>query len=924
MFFLCIPGELLFLSSLVRAACAKGSGLCPQGTNAHVVVGESSACATWSPLSSTGWDRQVYWATIYRRDPTLQRFLLPSSTQRVDLEGTLMQPATHNLHTVALLGVLRLPTSSVLETALAAGTAASGNNCFQLPGLSRAAIGQQPQLRTDTVLRASIHLLDGRASITSPQSGPQASGGEGLLSTLLTAQFIRYTGSATCHGAIKEAPPRSSVRPFFLRRFALDVIGESVHGPLKSPSTFVPRVGFVEGALVAGVFFESQAPLMVTEIRYAQGSQQNTGAGTLHASRRMTSTDLSFTSPAGSWSISGVESKPAITQRSQERARPRAGTAMYQVVWQCSSTPNSHASIPGRRGLTLGNCIVPASTIAIAQGLYSMASTSMEVVSSGRNVLQTGGKKPSLFCIPGILRTTAVEMKCGIGGGTDFSIFCAGPTATRLLEKKQEAKDDPYGVHVEGMASSVPRMTSSVHDRGLPGADFTKASTYLITGGTGMIGGLVAAWLRTQHGVSVLLLGRSGRAAAESVLPGRGNGVLGAMSCDFGCSEDSATAMSCLNYASVGLMHAAGVLADATIFNQTAAASRVVNAPKVTGALNWQRNSASAAVVSQVLFSSVASLWGSPGQLQYAGANSVIDALSDVWRYQGCNSTCINWGAWSGGGMADSGKGSDRLRKLGLGMLSPGLGLSALGMLAGSAAGPATVAVTPVQWSVFLEQAHEGVAALCSDFFAGAQALEEQPHVERETHMPAANARGSLADTEHPQTSQSKDHGRILRQVLESVEHILGSRPDTAQPLTTAGLDSLGVVDLRNMLQEEFSVELPATVLYDYPTISDIAKHIGSLLAPPPSIARSSRPHSSIPETRHDDPGHRNGVVSCAHDTPRGAAGCNKPIDAVELIPASKWDIDAEMQNNLTTSGRCVTLAAVFRAKTSRLTTAEP
>ena len=45
-----------------------------------------------------------------------------------------------------------------------------------------------------------------------------------------------------------------------------------------------------------------------------------------------------------------------------------------------------------------------------------------------------------------------------------------------------------------------------------------------------------------------------------------------------------------------------------------------------------------------------------------------------------------------------------------------------------------------------------------------------------------------------------------------------------------AGLDSLGAVDLRNALAAQFSVDLPATVTFDYPTIPGLARFITSLL----------------------------------------------------------------------------------------------
>jgi hypothetical protein len=41
-----------------------------------------------------------------------------------------------------------------------------------------------------------------------------------------------------------------------------------------------------------------------------------------------------------------------------------------------------------------------------------------------------------------------------------------------------------------------------------------------------------------------------------------------------------------------------------------------------------------------------------------------------------------------------------------------------------------------------------------------------------------------------------------------------------------AGLDSLGAVELRASLETKFAVEMPATVTFDYPTISSLATFI--------------------------------------------------------------------------------------------------
>ena len=69
--------------------------------------------------------------------------------------------------------------------------------------------------------------------------------------------------------------------------------------------------------------------------------------------------------------------------------------------------------------------------------------------------------------------------------------------------------------------------------------------------------------------------------------------------------------------------------------------------------------------------------------------------------------------------------------------------------------------------------------------------------------------------------------------ILEIVRKMLGSGVSKEQPLMEAGLDSLGAVELRTSLQAEFSVELPATLVFDFPSVAAISKFVASQQSPP-------------------------------------------------------------------------------------------
>lgn len=82
------------------------------------------------------------------------------------------------------------------------------------------------------------------------------------------------------------------------------------------------------------------------------------------------------------------------------------------------------------------------------------------------------------------------------------------------------------------------------------------------------------------------------------------------------------------------MVHSGGILADATIANQTLHGVRTVFAPKVSSAKLWEKSVALQPATMHITFSSVAALLGSPGQANYGAANATLDAVANAWRMQ--------------------------------------------------------------------------------------------------------------------------------------------------------------------------------------------------------------------------------------------------------------------------------------------------
>ncbi|WP_134903006.1 KR domain-containing protein, partial [Paenibacillus polymyxa] len=77
-----------------------------------------------------------------------------------------------------------------------------------------------------------------------------------------------------------------------------------------------------------------------------------------------------------------------------------------------------------------------------------------------------------------------------------------------------------------------------------------------------------------------------------------------------------------------------------------------VLSPKVNGAWNLHRMTEGRPIDFFILFSSVASVFGSPGQGAYATGNAFLDSLAHYRLSRGLPALSINWGPWSEVGMA--------------------------------------------------------------------------------------------------------------------------------------------------------------------------------------------------------------------------------------------------------------------------------
>ena len=192
--------------------------------------------------------------------------------------------------------------------------------------------------------------------------------------------------------------------------------------------------------------------------------------------------------------------------------------------------------------------------------------------------------------------------------------------------------------------------------------------TYLITGGLGGLGLQVAHWLADRGAADLLLLSRRppddrSRDALDQ-LTRRGVHVHLAHAdvADAGALEAALRHDVHRRPPLRGVIHAAGQLDDCLIARLDFPRMAAVMAPKVAGAWNLHRLTRHDELDFFVMFSSVASVLGSPGQAGYAAGNAFLDALAAHRRSAGLPGQSINWGPWSGAGMTSGLSEQDRRR----------------------------------------------------------------------------------------------------------------------------------------------------------------------------------------------------------------------------------------------------------------------
>ncbi len=429
--------------------------------------------------------------------------------------------------------------------------------------------------------------------------------------------------------------------------------------------------------------------------------------------------------------------------------------------------------------------------------------------------------------------------------------------------------------------------------------------TVLITGGTGTLGGLLARHLVSEHGVSHLLLTSRRGGDAEGAAQLRAElELLGVEVTIAACDVSDRAALQVLLDAIPaeqplrGVVHAAGVLDDGVIDSLTSERLDWVLEPKADAAWHLHDLTRHLDLSMFVLFSSAAGTFGSPGQGNYAAANTFLDALAAQRRSEGLPAVSIAWGLWEQasemtGDLTDADR--DRMSRSGIAMLSAEQGLDLFDLA--TASSESLAVATPIDVRALRTLAGSGILPpLLTDLVLvpARRASNEAKSLARRLAVTPETERANVV------------LGLVRTQVATVLGHASPDQIDPKRAFKDLGFDSLTAVELRNRLNTETGLRLPVTLVFDYPNTAAVTEHVLNELS---GITTSAvKPANSTMAL--DEP---LAIVGMSCRYPGGVASPEQlwqlvatGTDAIADFPSDRgWDLDALYDPDSERPGTC-------------------
>ncbi|MER5408927.1 SDR family NAD(P)-dependent oxidoreductase [Streptomyces sp. NPDC002769] len=530
------------------------------------------------------------------------------------------------------------------------------------------------------------------------------------------------------------------------------------------------------------------------------------------------------------------ERQPVLTAATTWAEAPLAGDA--------ASDPRTvvHAYLAGARVTERADTpFVRLPRIArdrVADGVRDVTNTvlgAVKAVLAGRPrqyhrfVVLVDDRLPRHFHAPlvGLFRTVFLENPAVRGRVVRVAGLDTADTEDLQRILREEAADDSPYAEVRRAADGsrhVRRPAGATEVRGPEAPPLRDGGVYWVTGGLGGLGRHVARYFARCDRVTVVLSGRAPSGPdTETVLRSlRAEGVdAHYLPVDVTVAEDVARAVRAIveTHGSLdGVVHAAGVLRDGYLLRKEHEDLHTVLGPKVPGTLHIDAATRDLDLDFLVLFSSVAGVFGNPGQADYAAANAFLDAfaghrqaLVEAGERTGAT-LAVSWPLWADGGM--------RVDDLTRAAMRDGHGWEPLPTEEGVRAlghalvhGPAHIVVAFGEHATLSDTPASRPAAALAD--TEDRADGSGPAVPGDGNLPSA----LLSDD----ALRSGTAALVTRLLGEVLHHDPGTIDPTVN-LAEYGIDSLSILDMTARLERLFG-SLPKTILFEYLNVDEVTEY---------------------------------------------------------------------------------------------------
>jgi acyl transferase domain-containing protein len=422
------------------------------------------------------------------------------------------------------------------------------------------------------------------------------------------------------------------------------------------------------------------------------------------------------------------------------------------------------------------------------------------------------------------------------GGLVDLDTAPAAEQAALLLDEIEHTNGEDQIAFRNGQRHVVRLLPSQNLTPPLP-VSFRPDGSYLITGGLGTLGLLVARWMATQGARRLILMGRTQiplrstwqqlendhpqKALVQAIQElERLGATVHLAAVDVADEEQLATFLA--EYEREGwppirgVIHTAGVVQDELLLRMKTETFQRVLRPKVRGGWLLHRLLKDYPLDFFILFSSTGSVIASLGQGNYAAGNAFLDALAYHRRSLGLPALSIGWGPWSVG-MVEQLKLEQFYTQRGIELITPGAGMQILARVLGQrpahltaitanwaqARETAPVGTLPPMFALLGEQAGDGAADASRDDGAFLQQLSETPAAER-----------------HPLVVSH------LQDLVARVLQLDAAQFSSQESLTSLGLDSMMAIEVKHRIDASLKVDVSVLELLQEITIAQLAASI--------------------------------------------------------------------------------------------------